>query len=101
MQVFVVLKNADFTEGRGPMFFDKAFANKADAHNYIMDQDGIYGSSQGPSSYGVDCYNGYEIKTIDLISSYDASAVAMKRREIQERRKEIERLQAELKKLES
>ena len=71
MQVFVVLKNADFTEGRGPMLFHKVFATKKAAHDYIMDQEGIYGSKQGVSSYG---YNGYNIREVDVIESYDAGS---------------------------
>lgn len=44
--VWCVLKNADFTEGRGPMRLHKIFNDIHDAVNYIMSQSGIYGSRQ-------------------------------------------------------
>jgi hypothetical protein len=69
--VVVVTKNADFTEGRGPMVFDKVFTGVDSAVEYIKNQSGIYGSQQGSSNYsGVNIYgtpycvsgfNGYDI----------------------------------------
>lgn len=72
---FVVLKNADFTEGRGPMVLTgDAYRNYDDAVDYIMSQDGIYGSKQYSQwSNGVNVhgeiyayvtFNGYEIRAI-------------------------------------
>ena len=71
-KVFTVLKNSDFTEGRGPMLFDKTFKKFEDAENYILSQNGISGSSQYKQiSYGINIYgaayarieyNGYNIK---------------------------------------
>lgn len=70
--VVAVLKNADFIEGRGPMVLDKIFDTHTRAHEYIMNQDGIYGSKQGISAnagvnvhgeaYAYNLYNGYEIE---------------------------------------
>lgn len=67
----VVLKNADFTEGNGPMVFHKLFKYPEDAHDYVMSQEGIYGSEQYHQiSYGINSvgelyhiqfYNGYNI----------------------------------------
>lgn len=67
----VVLKNADFTEGNGPMVFHKLFKYPEDAHDYVMSQEGIYGSKQyhqisyGINSFGelyhIQYYNGYNI----------------------------------------
>jgi len=74
--IFLVLKNADFTEGRGPMIPIKAFNQGNKAHEFIMQQSGIYGSTQKLKiSFGVNIhgglysiinYNGYEIKEFIL-----------------------------------
>lgn len=62
-KVFLVLKNSDFTEGRGPMIAHLLFETREDAHKYVMDQPGIYGSVQMHGTYGGDGhYNGYEVK---------------------------------------
>lgn len=56
--MFLVTRNADFTEGRGPMIPHKLFANPSDAYNYIMRQTGIYGSPQYCQlSLGINIYN--------------------------------------------
>ena len=67
----VVLRNADRTEGRGPVVFHMLFKNYQDAVDYILEQDGIYGTKQGSQNYpGVNIYgeaycvsgfNGYDI----------------------------------------
>ena len=69
--LFIVTKNADFTEGRGPMVYHKAFRTFDDAVEYVMKQDGIYGSAQGARNnagisitgtpYVVSSFNGYNI----------------------------------------
>ncbi len=74
--IFIVNKNADFTEGRGPMRFDSAFRNVDDAVLYILGQVGIYGSKQGVQNYPginingapyvVSGFNGYELKAVQL-----------------------------------
>lgn len=61
--VYVVLKNADFIEGRGQMRLHSIFSTKKEAHEYIMSQDGIFGSPQNFGKYG---YNGYEIKEMPV-----------------------------------
>lgn len=58
MDVVVVLKNADFTEGRGPMILDKVFDTVKNAEAYIKLQPGIYGSPQRRNGYGD--WNGYD-----------------------------------------
>lgn len=73
---WLVLKNGDFTEGRGPMHFHKLFHDLKDAFNYIMKQDGIYGSGQRTNNYsGVSIYgkpyclsgfNGYELRPVTI-----------------------------------
>ena len=72
----MVEKNADFTEGQGPMVAHKLFAEFIDAHNYVMQQEGIFGSRQGQSvNFGVNVlgrayvlirYNGYNIVPMTL-----------------------------------
>lgn len=67
-----VLKNADFTEGRGPMVFHKVFKTLDSAVSYIMKQDGIYGSKQyctvrasvniDGEAYAYNQINGYDLK---------------------------------------
>lgn len=76
--IAIVLKNVDFTEGRGPMLFHKAYASPIDAHQYVVQQGGIMSSKpQGEPyiSFGVNInrqlygsinYNGYDIKLTPL-----------------------------------
>jgi hypothetical protein len=74
--VAVILNNADFTAGRGPMILDSVFNSPEKAHEYVMSQKGIYDSTQYHNlSYGVNIhgglygrisYNGYDIKLIEL-----------------------------------
>lgn len=75
-KVFVVLKNSDFTEGRGPMLIHKVFKNIESAHGYIMSQKGIYGSTQyhqinmgvniNNELYCYASYNGYDLQIMEL-----------------------------------
>lgn len=71
--VFIVLKNTDFTEGRGTMIFHKAFSTLEKAQEYVENQFGIYGSPQYTRDK-IKCinkayyYNGYKI----LIAPLDA-----------------------------
>lgn len=41
--VYATYKNADDTEGRGPMVLDKIFFEKHDAYEYINQQSGVMG----------------------------------------------------------
>lgn len=72
--VFIVMKNSDFTEGRGPMFTHLVFSTFDQAEKYVLAQEGIYGSPQGRSSYGGSSpdsvsYNGYSIDTHRVVST--------------------------------
>lgn len=70
--VWCVMKNADFTEGRGPMQLHKIFKDIHDAVNYILSQEGIYGSRQycrfnhginvEGMLYAYHSFNGYDLK---------------------------------------
>lgn len=79
-EVYIVLKNADFTEGRGQMLFHRVYDSMKAAHQYVMSKDGIFGSKQGVSGYNYSDpekghlvgYNGYQIikaplRTIDSV----------------------------------
>jgi hypothetical protein len=46
MKIYVVTKNADFTEGRGPMLYHSTYRSLEGARNYVKDHAGIYGSPQ-------------------------------------------------------
>lgn len=43
MQVFLVYKNADMTEGRGPMVLDSIWLHQQDAENYANSRSGVMG----------------------------------------------------------
>lgn len=102
--IYVVLKNADFTEGRGPMLYHAVFRNKEHAVNYIMDQDGIFGSTQNstPSSRtnaaGTmhEYYNGYTLLTTPVIENYDSSKVAETEILLKEKQEQIKKLTDEM-----
>ena len=69
--VWVITKNQDFTEGRGPMLTHRICKNLQDAIDYIFCQPGIYGSEQRLSNYsGINIkgtpyfyssFNGYDL----------------------------------------
>lgn len=40
---FATYRNADMTEGRGPMVLDKVFIKEEDANDYIYQQSGVMG----------------------------------------------------------
>lgn len=74
--VYLVLKNGDFTEGRGPMSPLLVFSSYALAHTFIMGKEGIFGSKQRFSVtrgvnvkgeyYAYGSYNGYEIRAMRI-----------------------------------
>lgn len=70
-KVYIVMKNADFTEGRGPMLLHSLWEDGEDAIGYIQKQQGIFGSIQKVerNKYGKYAYcNGYEIQEKFVIS---------------------------------
>jgi len=72
--MYLILRNNDFTSGSGPMVFHKISKSLIGAIEYIMKQSGIFGSKQyittnvgvningGPYAYTY--FNGYDIKVI-------------------------------------
>jgi hypothetical protein len=61
MIIYLTYRNADMTEGRGPMVVDKAFLHKEDANNYIDDQPGCMGRRAKWSNAK---YGDWEVKEI-------------------------------------
>ena len=45
--VFIVMRNADMTEGRGPMVFDRVYGDITRALNYIENTRGVMGGRTG------------------------------------------------------
>ena len=75
MKIYIVEKNADFIEGRGPMCLDKIFLKKEDAVAYIKNNKGIMGTDQynKPNIYNngkTESWNGYDIVEHDVIEKY-------------------------------
>jgi hypothetical protein len=70
--VYVVKKNADFTEGRGPMLLDSVWSDPDEAVKWVKQQGGIYGSEQRVelNKYGYYAYaNGYQIEKMPLLDN--------------------------------
>lgn len=73
---YVVTKNSDFTEGRGPMLLDCVFSTIEAAERYVEKQKGIYGSKQycnitfginiRKELYGSVFFNGYKIEKVKM-----------------------------------
>lgn len=49
--IFAVLKNADFTEGRGPMLLHSTWKDYDKAVEFILEQEGIFGSKQSATTH--------------------------------------------------
>jgi hypothetical protein len=62
-KVYIVLKNADMTEGRGPMFPFTVFLSKAVAQVFISKQGGVFG---GPPDNG-----GWDIKEMEAYGTLE------------------------------
>lgn len=103
--VFIVLKNSDFTEGRGPMYFHSVWDTLEAATKYVMGQPGIFGSQQEKTYLGNKrertwVYNGYDIIQSPLKTAEDAltpEQVAEIRSLLVTKKAEIEALEAKLK----
>jgi len=73
---FVVLKNADFNEGRGPLLVDSIFKDVDAAIVYVLQQEGICGTKQRVQTisgrnihnkvYVYTNFNGYEIQPMTM-----------------------------------
>lgn len=95
MEIYVVFKNADFTEGRGPMQFHLAFTDGEEAIRYVEKQQGIYGSPQRVErgKYGHFAYgNGYEI---DKVVVHRSVAEVIRNQKEEARKKALAKLTEE------
>lgn len=74
MTFYIVNKNADFQEGRGPMYFLAAYRSKAKALSFILGKEGIFGSRQITTPHTtkdgnvlIESYNGYDLLTVQTV----------------------------------
>lgn len=78
--VYMVLKNTDFTEGRGPMVFHKLFRTMEAARNYVSRKPGIFGSKQyqdkGLSIEKSEWWNGYSIQEVQIENGISDTEIA-------------------------
>src|SRR5574343_1138633 len=71
--VYLTKRNADMTEGRGPMVNDLCFANRNEAEAYIDEQDGVMGRRERWSQRA---FGDWTIDEVEVLDSYrDALAV--------------------------
>lgn len=66
--IFQAYKNADMTEGRGPMVPDIAFSSKQDAIDYIDRQSGIMGRK---AKWSQEKYGDWVVKEITVFDSFE------------------------------
>lgn len=71
-KVFIVLRNGDMTEGRGPMVIDSVFSSEKTAWEYANDQLGVMGFKapkegwKGSGHWNVNEYLVHEIKPLTI-----------------------------------
>jgi hypothetical protein len=61
MEIYLVFRNSDMTEGRGPMIFDSAFLSKKKAEEYVDEKPGVMGRKMKWSERK---YGDWEIRTV-------------------------------------
>lgn len=100
MSVFVVLKNTDFTEGRGPMRLHKIFADFKSAELYVMDQPSMFGLHQRRHTENLDFghvyYSGYEIIEMTVHENYDQKRIKRLKEEREQLREQIDQINKQL-----
>lgn len=89
--VWVVMKNADMTEGRGPMLFHSVWDDENAVVAWVSAQDGAYGSvvsrvDQTGTTYYV--ANGYRIDRVRLHTKENVASLTGLRDERKRLRKE-------------
>ncbi len=62
--VHIVFRNADTTEGRGPMVLDRVFADKEKANAFIDSQPGVMGRR---AKWSTILYGDWEVRTLEVI----------------------------------
>jgi hypothetical protein len=106
-RVFIILKNSDFTEGRGPMLFDRVFDTFSAADQYVMGKSGIFGSEQCrdersalDAQSGRWTYNGFDIQEANVLTKDDILTPEDRNKlstEIQELEAQLARARSKLK----
>lgn len=72
LTVWATYRNADMTEGRGPMLLDKVFTKEEDAHAYTMTKDGVFGRK--PADFGKTSWDGmgdWKVEPIVVLDGLD------------------------------
>lgn len=67
MKVYVVFRNFDMTEGRGPMVLDKIFLDESKARKYMENQSGVMGVKSGWSKQLPNWCNDHKYEEISVI----------------------------------
>lgn len=65
MKIYIVKRNSDSTEGRGPMVVDSVWLSREKANDYIDDQPGVMGVRQKWSHMPYGDWTVTEIETRD------------------------------------
>jgi hypothetical protein len=65
-KIFLAYRNADTTEGRGPMVIDKAFRHRNDALSYIDDKPGVMGRT---AKWSQEKYGDWKVEEIVVYSN--------------------------------
>lgn len=66
MKVYLARRNADMTEGRGPMLIDLCFLHRDDAVKYIDNQSGVMGRR---FKWSEQKYGDWDIVELDVMES--------------------------------
>lgn len=68
--IFLALKNADMTEGRGPMVTEAAFAKEIDANTFTDKQPGVMGR-MSEKGWSKEKYGDWEVKPLVVFESLE------------------------------
>lgn len=69
MKAYVARRNADTTEGRGPMIPDAYFLNKKDAEAHIDPQEGVMGRKAPSGRWSQERYGDWDIVEVEVHAS--------------------------------
>lgn len=100
--VWGAYKNADMTEGRGPLLLDKVFKEERDAHEYINGQSGVFGrkpdAGVGWQNSGMGDWQVKPIRVLEHLADTDEHArrLALQRAMEKLTREEIEALESHM-----
>jgi hypothetical protein len=61
--VYLVYKNADMTEGRGPMVLDSVWGTEEDAWEYADNQEGVMGRK---CKWSAQKYGDWEVQEVEV-----------------------------------